>query len=119
VHPQKLLIEKAHLPLKDGKAMQQRFKLKVKQSIDGLYLPLPPELIRLKELQPQTPVELFINERGNIELQFGKVVKGELCVICSSRPGKYTCVNCGAFACSNCMWELAQLCYRCAKRQRR
>ena len=94
----------------------KRYKIKLKQTGNIARVVIPIEILAATKLADQDPLIVFVNEKGNIELEPEEKKEGAAkCMVCNKLAAKHKCINCGRLACSNCFWELGGLCRKCVK----
>ncbi len=97
--------------------MVEKFESKIIRLGEYLRIAIPPEISAETDLVDQTPVDIFINENGNIEIEVQNTNKSTtMCAICNHYEGTKNCINCGRHVCSKCFWMFGSLCKKCAKR---
>ncbi len=93
-----------------------KFKTRVSRAGNITRIKIPTEILAQVTLVDKELIEIYINEKGNIELETSKKATDTvMCMICNNTPAKRKCINCGRLACANCFWELGGLCRKCAK----
>ena len=97
--------------------MSEKFESKIIRLGEFLRIAIPPEISEETELADQTPVSVFVNDAGNIEIEVQSSTEvSSMCSICGHYAAKKKCINCGRHVCSKCFWEFGSLCKKCAKR---
>ena len=97
--------------------MEEKFESRIIRLGEFLRIAIPPEIIAGTDLVDQTPVAIFINERGNIEIEVSKSEgSSDMCSLCGHYAASKKCINCGRHVCSKCFWAFGSLCKKCAKR---
>jgi bifunctional DNA-binding transcriptional regulator/antitoxin component of YhaV-PrlF toxin-antitoxin module len=82
-----------------------------------LRVTIPPEIDQYLNLSEHSPVTVFINEQGNIEIEIQKSSsEASLCSICNHKKATKKCINCGRHVCLGCFWAFGSLCKKCAKK---
>jgi hypothetical protein len=95
----------------------EKFESKIIRLGEYLRIAIPPEISTETDLVDQTPVDIFINENGNIEIEVQNTDSSTtMCAICNHYEGSKKCINCGRHVCSKCFWMFGSLCKKCAKR---
>lgn len=95
---------------------KRKYDSKLMQYGNIVRVNIPPEILAETGLVDQDTLEVFVNEKGNIELRPKKADTGATkCMVCNKLTARYKCINCGRMACSNCFWEMGGLCRKCAK----
>jgi hypothetical protein len=80
-----------------------------------LRVAIPPDLLNTIDLTDQTPVTIFVNENGNLEIEVsGNTPPVSKCSICGNHNGNKKCINCGRHVCLSCFWAFGSLCKKCA-----
>jgi hypothetical protein len=93
-----------------------KFKTRVSRKGDITRVRVPNEILAQVTLADKEIIQIFVNDKGNIELETSKKAADTvMCMICNSVSAKRKCINCGRLACANCFWELGGLCRKCAK----
>jgi hypothetical protein len=97
--------------------LAEKFESRIIRLGEFLRIAIPPEIIAETDLADQTPVAIFINERGNIEIEVSESEGGsDMCSLCGHYAASKKCINCGRHVCSKCFWAFGSLCKKCAKR---
>ena len=97
--------------------MVEKFESRIVRLGEYLRVAIPPEISSEVDLVDQTPVIIFINDQGNIEIEFqGEGKSSTKCAICNHFEASKKCINCGRHVCSKCFWAFGSLCKKCAKR---
>ena len=97
--------------------MAEKFESRIIRLGEFLRIAIPPEITSETNLVDQTPVTVFINERGNIEIEISaSESNSDMCSLCNHYAATKNCINCGRHVCSKCFWAFGSLCKKCAKR---
>jgi len=95
----------------------EKFESKIVRLGELLRVAIPPELLNEIELTDQTPVTIYVNDQGNIEIEVqGDGASIPMCSICNHNKANKKCINCGRHVCLKCFWAFGSLCKKCAKR---
>jgi hypothetical protein len=95
----------------------EKFESRIIRLGEYLRIAIPPEISAETDLVDQTPVDVFVNEKGNIEIEVqssGQTTN--MCSICTHYAASKKCINCGRHVCLKCFWNFGSLCKKCAKR---
>jgi hypothetical protein len=93
-----------------------KYQTRVTRKGDNTRVKIPNDILAKVTLADKELLQIFLNERGNIEIEIKKRDPSAImCMICNNVPAKRKCINCGRMACSNCFWELGGLCRKCTK----
>ena len=80
----------------------------------NLAIPLPVGFCDGTALKEGSELKIVYTKLGNFEIHMTDRSAGNLsCYICGRRTGKHTCSQCGGITCSNCFWEMGDLCKNC------
>ena len=97
--------------------MVEKFESRVIRLGEFLRVTLPPEVLKNLELSEQTPVNVFVNDQGNIEVEVSSAGTGvTMCAICNHKEATKKCINCKRHVCLSCFWAFGSLCKKCAKK---
>ena len=97
--------------------MVEKFESKIVRLGELLRIAIPPDLLNTIELTDQTPVTIFVNDQGNIEIEVARPgASRPMCAICNHNEATKKCINCGRHVCLSCFWAFGSLCKKCAKR---
>ena len=97
--------------------MVEKFESKIIRLGEFLRIAIPPEIVAETNAVDQTPATVFINERGNIEIEVTSDPDSiAMCSICGHYKATKKCINCGRHVCLKCFWAFGSLCKKCAKR---
>lgn len=97
--------------------MVEKFQSKIVRLGELLRIAIPPELLDSVELTDQTPITIFVNDQGNLEIEIQGTDKPRTsCAICGHHKASRNCINCGRHVCPSCFWVFGSLCKKCAKR---
>jgi len=95
----------------------EKFESKIVRLGEFLRVAIPPDLLNTIDLSDQTPVAIFVNEHGNIEIEVeNQETPKSRCSICGHHDAAKKCINCGRHVCTGCFWVFGSLCKKCAKR---
>jgi antitoxin component of MazEF toxin-antitoxin module len=93
-----------------------KYQTRVTRKGDNTRVKIPNDILAQVTLADKELLQIFLNERGNIEIEIKKRDPSAImCMVCNNLPAKRKCINCGRMACSNCFWELGGLCRKCTK----
>ena len=97
--------------------MVEKFESKIIRLGEYLRIAIPPEITNETDLVDQTPVDIYINEKGNIEIEIQSTgTASTMCAVCNHYEASRKCINCGRHVCTKCFWMFGSLCKKCAKR---
>ncbi len=98
--------------------MVEKFESRIIRLGEYLRIAIPPEISAETDLVDQTPVDVFVNEKGNIEIeiQSSNAESNDMCSLCGHYRATKNCINCGRKVCTKCFWMFGSLCKKCAKR---
>ena len=97
--------------------MVAKFESRIIRLGEFLRIAIPPEISAEVDLVDQTPVNVFINDQGNIEIDVhsnGGTIS--MCALCGHYEATKKCINCGRHVCNKCFWNFGSLCKKCAKK---
>jgi hypothetical protein len=94
----------------------EKFESKIIRLGELLRIAIPPEISAETDLVDQTPVNVYVNEKGNIEIEVQSTSSSTMCAVCNRYAATKNCINCGRHVCSKCFWAFGSLCKKCAKR---
>lgn len=96
---------------------KKEIKTEVVELGENLAIPLPKEFCTGTLLVEGAKLTAKYVRGGVLQIQVEGLDKSEIkCQVCNKGIGKYTCSSCGSLACSNCFWELGNMCNNCIKR---
>ncbi len=97
--------------------MVEKFSSRVIRLGEYLRIAIPLEIANTVNLADQTPVNIFINDQGNIEIELQESdAPNAMCAICGIYAARKKCINCGRIVCSKCFWAFGSLCKKCARK---
>ena len=98
--------------------MVEKFESRIIRLGEYLRIAIPPEISSETDLVDQTPADVFVNEKGNIEIEVQSASSDDasMCSLCGHYRATKKCINCGRHVCSKCFWMFGSLCKKCAKR---
>ncbi len=97
--------------------MVEKFDSKIVRLGELLRIAIPPELLHTVDLRDQTPVTIYVNDQGNLEIEVQNTNGPRSnCSICGHHQATKKCINCGRHVCNKCFWIFGSLCKKCAKR---
>ncbi len=102
---------------KRGNKLVEKFESRIVRLGELMRIAIPPELLKNIDIDEQTPVNMFVNESGNIEVEVQNATKGNtMCAICNHKEATKKCINCARHVCLSCFWAFGSLCKKCAKK---
>ena len=97
--------------------MVEKFQSKIIRLGEFLRVAIPPEISNDVDLADQTPVSVYVNDQGNIEIEIEKSdSETTMCSICGRHKASKKCINCRRYVCLKCFWVFGSLCKKCARR---
>ena len=97
--------------------MVEKFQSKIIRLGEFLRVAIPPEISTDVDLADQTPVSVYVNDQGNIEIEVeNSDSERTMCSICGHYKASKKCINCKRYVCLKCFWIFGSLCKKCARR---